>query len=154
MSCTAWDYRIAITEAGLARGYFAAFEIPLPQLAPLLDSSIENSRSTGGQALHGYTTLELLFRRITMYSAWRIRNFIDEAKATSGLLYITADRNDTLYAGPHFVDVSGYPHRPREAADDGDLDARAPGGGQYINNYRLFLNNVTIINDPSLYTVL
>ena len=154
MNCTAWDYRIALTEAGLARGYWAAYDIPLPQLAPLLDSSQENARSAGGQALHGYIYMPILWQRLSMYQAFRIRKFIDSAKAGTGLLYMTVDRNDTLYGGPHFVDISGYPHRAREAADDGDMAARAPGGGQYTDNYNLLMNNITIINDPSLYTVL
>ena len=154
MNCTAWDYRFGLVEADLARGYFAAYDIPLPQLAPLLDSALEISRSAGGQALHGYTNLEVLWRRLTMRQAWRVRRFIDDAKAATGLLYLTVAQNDARHGGLYFVDINGYPHRPREAADDGDMAARTPDGGQYIDNYILFMNNVTIVNDPSLYTIL
>lgn len=154
MNCTAWDYRIGLVEADLARGYWAAYDIPLPQLAPLLDSTEESSRSAGGQALHGYTTCPVLWTRLTMYQAWRVRRFIDDAKAGTGLLYLTIARNDAKHGGLYFIDINGYPHRPREAADDGDMAARAADGGQYIDNYLMFLNNITIVNDPSLYTVL
>lgn len=154
MNCTAWDYRFGLVEADLDRGYFAAYDIPLPQLAPLLDSTQESPRSAGGQALHGYTFLELLWTRLNMRQAWRVRRFIDDAKAATGLLYLTVAQNDAKHGGLYFVDINGYPHRPREAADDGDMAARAVDGGQYIDNYLLLLNNVTIINDPSLYTIL
>ena len=104
--------------------------------------------------MHGYIYMPILWQRLSMYQAWRVRKFIDAAKSGTGLLYMTVDRNDASYGGPHFVDISGYPHRPREAADDGDMAGRAPDGGQYTDNYSLLLNNITIINDPSLYTVL
>lgn len=153
MNLTSWDYRISLTESGLGMGSLASYHIPAPNVAPFLDSAIETDRGDGGQGLHGCASIEVLWDRLMMAQAAKVRWFIDNAKSGTGLLYMTVAVNDASSIGYRWVDVSGMPHRPRQAADSGDIGNRQPGGLQYIDNYLLFLNNLTVINNPSVYTV-
>jgi hypothetical protein len=154
MNISAWDFRISLTEAGLQTGSLMSYDIPMPNLAPFLDSSVEMGRSDGGQALHGFINDGLMWDRIMMRVAFRLRKFIDDARSGTGELYLTVPMNDASHSGWHWLDVKGMPHRPRQATDSGDMGIRMPGGLQYVDDFVLLLNNITIINDPSVYTVL
>jgi len=148
-----WDWRISLDEAGLARGSFRLWEIPVPTIAPYNDASVETPRGEGEQALHGAATLDFLWEVTTRYQAWRIRQFIDGAKAGTGWLYFTVDLTDDSSAGIHWADIRGKPHRDFKNADAGPIIGRFRGSQGHMENYRLLLNNVDIVNANSLYTL-
>lgn len=153
MNNAGWDYRISLTEAGLTTGSLTLYHIVAPNKAPFRDSAVSRGRSDGGQALHGALSMEALWDRTTMAQAWRLRKFIDDAKAGTGLLYMTIDKNNASGMRPQWIDVSGRPHVPERVNDDGDIAGRMRVGQQFVDNFVLFLNNISILNDPSVYTV-
>lgn len=149
-SSCAWNWRIALTEADLAMGSFAAYGIPVPDVAAYNDSTKETTRGRGEQALHGSATIDFLFDRMTRPNAWRLRKFIDDAKSGTGYLYMTVDLNDDSAPGEQWVDVRGKPHRDPKAADSGPIAGRSGQGS--MKNYSMLLKNVEILNNPSDYT--
>lgn len=154
MSCDPWDMRLGLAEADLEFNPLAALEVPAPNTFVFNDATVETDKSDGGQGLHGYALAEMLWDRLTMRQAFQVRRFIDNAQAGNGLLFMTIPRNDASASGFHYIDISGRPHRKIDAADSGDIGNRAGRGQQFIDNYTLLLHNVTVINDPSIYTVL
>lgn len=153
MNWSGWDWRIALTEAGLPTGELAAYQIPPPSNAPFLIGAVELAQSDGGQAIHGYTTLDLLWKRLDSFQGFRLKKFYTEAIAGTGFLYMTIARTDAHAVGYYWIDVRGRPHRAINLSDSGDIAERAEDGAPYYDNFRLLLNNIEIVNDPSLYTV-
>lgn len=149
-SSCGWNWRIALAEADLDMGAFAAHGIPVPNVAAFNDSSKATTRSQGEQALHGFPTIDFLFDRLTREQAYRLRQFIDDAKEGTGWLYMTVDMNDDSAPGEQWVDVRGKPHRDPKMADAGPIVGRRGQGS--FSNYSLFLNNVVVLNNPSNYT--
>jgi hypothetical protein len=131
-------------------GSFAAYGIPVPDVAPYNDSSKAVSRGQGEQALHGFATIDFLWGRLTREQAWRVRKFIDDAKSGTGWLYLTVDLNDDSSIGPQWADIRAKPHRDPKQADSGPIIGRIGQGSH--ENYSMFLNNVVILNNPSNYT--
>ena len=150
-SCS-WHWRIALTEAGLERGGFPLWGIPVPTLAPYNDASVESPRSDGEQALHGFETVDFLWEVLTAEQAFNIRRLIDQAKAATGWLYFTVDLNDDSTPGVQWADVRGKPHRDFKQADAGPIIGRLQGSLNHHKNYRLLLNNVNVLNNPSIFT--
>ncbi len=148
----AWDWRLSLTIAGLEKNAFRAYGIPVPSIAPFSAASIESSRSEGGQALHGYANIDFLWEELTSLQAFYVAKFINGAKDGTGWLYMTVDLNDDSAPGTQWADVRGKPHRDYKNADAGPIVGRQRGGTNFHENYRLFLNSVEIINNPSAYT--
>ena len=117
MSCDPWDIRLGIFEADLEFNPLAALEIPAPSTLVFNDASIETGKSDGGQGIHGYAKVEILWDRLTMRQAFQVRRFIDTTQNGDGVLFMTVPRNDASAAGFHYIDVSGRPHRKLTAAD-------------------------------------
>lgn len=153
MNWTAWDWRISLTEAGLATGWFAAYKLPPPSKAPFLVGLIEIAQSAGGQAIHGYTTDDLLFERLEDFQASRLKRFVTDAITGTGYLYMTVSRNNAHSPGNYWIDIRGRPFRHMDLTDSGDIAARAADGSPYYDNFHIFMNNIEIVNDPSLYTI-
>lgn len=145
-----WNWRIALAEADLSMGSFAAYGIPLPQVAAYNDSTKASFRSQGEQALHGFISVDFLWERLTREQAWRLRKFIDDAKDGTGWLYMTVDINDDSAPGEQWADVKGKPHRDPKQADAGPIAGRI--GQSSYSNYTMLLNNVMVLNNPSNYT--
>lgn len=125
----------------------------MPSLAPFNDSSVEKSRGEGEQALHGYPNTDFMWDRVTRAQANRIRQFVDLAKAGTSWLYFTVDITDDSSVGIQWADIRGKPHRDPKQADAGPIIGRLPGSQGHMENYKLFLNNVAILNNPSIYTL-
>lgn len=153
MNWSGWDWRISLTEAGLDTGWLAAYKIPPPNKAPFMIGTFEMSQSEGGQAIHGYTTDDMLWNRLDDFQASRLKRFITDAIAGTGFLYFTVSRTDAHTPGNYWIDIRGRPHRALDLTDSGDIGERAPDGRPYYENFMLLLNNIEIVNDPSLYTV-
>jgi hypothetical protein len=133
-------------------GSFGALDIPPPDNAFYLESTQESNRLDGGQALHGFSTYDILWERLIGFPAWKLRQKIDAAKAGSSWLYMTVDLNDDSAPSSQWADIRGKPYRDSKQADAGNIAGRSAASQKYHDNYKLFLNNVEVINNPSLYT--
>jgi hypothetical protein len=152
MNCSNWQWRIASTEAGLQYGAFFQVGLPVPTIAPAYDGSGETASSVGSQFIHGYKRLEMMFARLDNPQWFALRKLVADAQAgTLKYLYMTIDWSNGEYAIPHWIDVRGYPHRPLMISDPGSLIGRLDAV-HYYDNVQFILNNITIVNDPSLYS--
>lgn len=150
MSC-GFCWRIALTLAGLEKGSFYVLDLPIPEVAAYSDHTLERPQGDGGQALHGFNSLDMLFAELLGHQWFILRKRIDDAKAGAGVIYLTIDAADGKTPGPRWVDVSAYPHRPVQLSQEGPLTGRSNTRHIY-ENVRVLFNNITIINDPSIYT--
>lgn len=134
--------RIATSEAGLAKGALFARGIPVPQMF-YRDHSSRSAQGEGGETLHGYKAVTLLWENLTASQAAALRDMIDTAQAAAnGLIYLTILRNDAANGNYDWIDVSGRPSMPEwNPAYDGHVYAPV----------EMVVNNLTILNDPSTY---
>jgi len=92
----------------------------------------------------------MTWRIMDQESARRIRQFIVDAQASvSGQLFLTVQAGDA--SASDWIDVSGFPQLP-VGLTQGFLDGRTFGDPAY-SDFPLTLNNLTIVNDPSDYSV-
>lgn len=143
-------WRIALTEAGLNLGWFFARGLPPPTNAPYHDYSTRVSHSEGGQSRHGYKNVRMFWETLTRGQASNLRTVLQAGlDSGTGLIFLTIDRANGSGSGPDWIDVSGRPHMP-------DFDPSRFAGATNIvhQNVELFLNNLTIVNDPALFPAL
>lgn len=141
-------WRIATTEGGLAKGAFWVLGIPPLTLAPFKDHSVLAENSDGSQSAHGFQNLELFWESMSPLAYYTLTAKINLARSGTGLIYLTIDPGNDLHPGPTFIDVSGKPGKP-------EFTQGAPvnrSGAGHIPNVRIFVNDVTILNDPSNYS--
>jgi hypothetical protein len=152
MKCDAFNWRFSPgSEAGLAYSSFYLRGVPVPSIAGFYDNSGETFNSFGAQLVHGYLRLEMIWERFNNVQWNIVYEAIEAAKvAAEPVLYMTVDRSDGSHAIPYWIDIKGYPHRQLDQVDPGPLIGRQKRVHVY-NNVILRLNNVSIINDPSLY---
>ena len=139
-------WRIATTEAGLASGYFFAMGLEVPTNAPYHDYSTRVGQSTGGQARHGYKNVRCYWERLDRREARMLREAVQAGLDLTGTIFLTIDRANGSGDTFDWIDVSGKPHMP-------DFDPSRFGGATNImhENVELFVNNLTIINDPASF---
>jgi hypothetical protein len=147
---TSFKWRIAMTEGGLTKGSFYHYKLPVPSTAPYVDHSAAVMKSDGSQALHGFEQVTLLFDILSGPQAAMIRQFIDAARSGAGILFMTIDKGDGSAPGPAWIDISGTPHRQARLSQNGPIVGST--GQPHYTNVQLFLNNVTVVNDPSNYS--
>lgn len=136
-------FRLAASEAGLAKGYLFAHGIPAPQVE-YRDHSVKVSQSDGGQARHGYKTVSLLWATLTREQGASLRAIVEGAGST---IYASFPRGNGAGEGWDFIDVSGKPQMPDMAPDD-----TLAGRQTWIyQNVQLVINNLTIINQPASF---
>lgn len=137
-------WRFATSEAALAANNFWSLGLPAPSLAPYMTGQIEAGDGHGAQRIHGWQSVELFWDVLGLERINALEAVTDSA--AGGLLYVT------FYYRGIWLDGSGYPWRPLQPEMIGPLHSLR---GQYgERNYRLYLNNVTILNNPSLYTII
>lgn len=139
-------WRIAATEAALANGYMFLRGIPLPDTAPYRDHSQRVSKTTGGQARHGYKNVRLFWEILDRAQANRLRTIVQAGLDDAGYVYLTIDRNNGIAGGPDWIDVRGRPYMP-----DFDPSQIAGATGTVHQRVELFVNNLTIVNDPATF---
>ena len=140
-------WRIASTEAGLARGNFKVRNIPPPDSAPYRGYSHRVSKTTGGQARHGYKNVRFFWEVLDRGQAAALKRVIQAGLDDAGLLFLTIDRNDGDAGGIDWIDVSGRPYMP-------DFDPSTPiasASRTAHERIELFVNNLTIVNDPASF---
>lgn len=142
-------WRISLTEAGLDRGSYLNYQLPAPTVCEYRPFSAERAQSDGGQSLHGYATVELLFEGLSAAQVYVLRKMIDDARDGSGYLYLTIDKGDGSAPGPAWIDVYGRPWRQADL-NQGRIQGRT--GPALYQNVKVRLNNVIVVNDPSAYS--
>lgn len=141
-----FGWRIATTEAGLASGYFSALGIQPPTNAPYHPYSTRVGQSTGGQARHGYKNVRMFWANLDRIEARILKERVVAGIALTGNVYLTIDRANGDGDTYDWIDVYGKPHIP-------DFDpSRFAGASDIVHeNIELFVNNLTIVNDPASF---
>lgn len=134
-------WRIALASADLAKGAFFAWKLPAPQRPVYADYSVKVPQSQGGMTRQGYDNITLLWDELDGLQLNTLKTIV-EAAIVAGALYLTIDRADGSGALNDFVDVHGLPH-PLE------FTPTASARGTVFSNVQLFVNNLTVDNDPS-----
>lgn len=147
-TCPYW--RIGLTEAALMKNYFQFFKIPEPTTSQFKTFSGTFAQSDGGQAQMGYYNLRMTWQALRPDQAFFIRVFIDAALGASasgtGVIYLTVPYNNADKMSLRWIDIAGIPY-PLDASVGGTING---GLGMYYENVELFVNNITIINDPAI----
>lgn len=136
-------WRIALTQAGLLKGYFRDLGIPRPTEPTYLPYSEVVPQSQGGTALQGYINQTLVWERLNRFQLYLLETY--RSGAGTGLLYLTVDRSDGQGAGFDWVDISCY---PGVIAYSGMPGSR----GNVKTGVQWVLNNVVILVAPSTFT--
>jgi len=147
-----WHWRIATSEAGLATGSFFVNKLPAPSTCFYQKTTVENPQSDGLQAVHGYQQTTLLWDVLNGYQYKTLKDVITLQSQAKSTIYLTIDRGDGSHSNPDWIDVFGYPYIQIAQSQEGPLIGRYAGGSPDFRSVKLFLNNLTIRNDPSLYT--
>lgn len=145
-------FRIGLSQALMTSNFFQFFKIPVPTTCQFRDYSGTFSQSDGGAVQHGYATVTMLWNNLRSDQAFFLKEFVNGAlgddPAGTGILYMTVLKNNADDIGRRYIDVSGVPH-PLEINEAGTLNGSV--GLVVYENVRLFLNDVTIINDPASF---
>lgn len=150
ISCAEWDWRIALSEAGLQYGSVINHELPPPTIAPYTEWQTAVTRSDGSQARHGMVTVAMMWSELSESQLFTLRKLITDAQTGTGLIYMTIDRMVGLTRRDDFIDISGFPHLAPTGTDAPVAD-RVFGMADH-KDYVLEVKGLTVINDPSLYT--
>ena len=138
-----FKWRIANAEADLPSNPLFSHGIPSPTQVEYRDHTTRISQSEGGVARHGYINCKMLWLKLTPNQATIIRDFVDDAKSGSGLLYLTINRLDGSTSGYGWVDISGRP-----SLSDIVPDQPIVGASGYLHsNVLLEMSNITILDD-------
>ena len=145
-----WKWRFSLTEAGLAQGGLANYHLPIPTVPHLRKHSVQVPQDEGGQALHGWPNVSLLWERLSEEQFARLLRLVKDAREGTGFLYATVWTGAYWDGDLRWIDVYGRPHWPESGAP------RAVGGtylGQPSHEaVTLFINALTVVNDPSSYS--
>lgn len=147
-----WNWAFAVVEADLGRFKLPTLEIPVPDVVDYTPYANVITVADGGQRRYGYSQLRLTWETMNGRAYDKMSAFIIVAQASPNVMYATVDLYDSGRASSSawYVDISGYPHfMPQAAPLAGSVAGRR--GQKVFTNVTLFLNNITIINDPSNY---
>ena len=140
------NFRIATTLSDLNKGYFFLRNIAPPATATFKGFSQIIPQSEGGATTHGFRNVTLSWVNVDPRTVYYIKKYVNAALGGNKQIYLTIPYNDGTKPGRRFIDIVGRPH-PIDAAESGIID----GGGMFFENLQLFINNVTIINDPAVF---
>lgn len=150
--CDFWFWRMALAEADLSFSAFQQLGLPVPDVCDFKDHTTERFHSTGAQFLAGYATAEILWNVLTGPQLATIYTTVESAKSGSGILYMTIDLGDGRVSARAWADISARPARPI-TTQSGPISGKIRGSLPHYENVSLALNNVTVINEPSVYSV-
>lgn len=140
--CDPLNYRIGPTLSGL--DFFFLVGITTPSTANYQGFSDKAAQGDGGQATHGYKTVTLTWVNADPKTVRRVKQYVNQALSSTKEIYLTVPYNDGSVIGRTFIDIVGRPW-PIEAAEDGIQG----NWGMVYGNLTLFVNNVTIVNNPA-----
>lgn len=144
---TDMNWRIATTEAGLTRNVLISLGLPIPDVFTYSPYAEEVGVGGGAIKTHGYKSAEVLWRNLTPYQLFLLREFVDDARASStGELFMTVPLMDGTTIGMNWADVSARPFIENPTPHDPLVGST----GLMYRNVTLRLNNIVIENsDPT-----
>lgn len=148
--CSRWDWRLANTEADLAKGSFPVINLIPASTVELKEYSQQVVLASGQTLTAGWGTCELSWAILDDRQMYALVRFVEEARLNhAGILYMTVPAGDGKSPTNEMIDISGFVNEieQRQAGDYG----QALRGG-YTESVLLRLENVTIINRPSIYS--
>ena len=138
-----WNYRISTALADLDKGSLVARRIPAPDMPIYRDYSARVDRNDGGQALRGFTFVELHWDELTLQQAADLVRLAETALDAGTPLYLTIDLGwGGRYARGRWVDVSGTPVVP-------EVTPEARRGAWIAPNVVLRVVDLTVEVDPA-----
>ena len=147
MTTSIMKWRISTTLAGLPNGGMVVRGLGAPFQPEPKDHTTRKAQSEGGIARHGYKNYKLLYRDLDEVQANILRDLVAQAKAGSGLLYLTALWWDQTNTVARWVDMSGRP----EIEDMAPSPPMHSLGILHYANVVLNLSNLTLENDPATF---
>ncbi len=146
MTTALYNWRIALTEAGLLLGNF-----PLVGLPPAIqffprDYSEKKLDAVGGTNKEGFSSYELLFTRLDQQQLSALKRIVDVVP-TNDDLFITGQWYDSSNPVLRWVDLKGKP----DLSDSTPNPPAFARGLQVFSSTTLRLNAVVIVNDPATY---
>lgn len=138
MACWTTYWRIATSLAGLTKGHLFARGLPPPDTTRYLDYSEKLLLGQGGKDKQGFINLTLQWDDLDFLQGKVLRALVDAGTT----LYLTVDRSDGTGLLNDFIDISGRP-------DLSDLVPTRKSRGIIYPGVELFVNNITVENDPS-----
>lgn len=149
-AANSFRWRLALAEADLAKGSFANYGLPAPDVADPRDHSTFSSQGDAGQARHGYERVEFLWERLSEAQAAELMSLIRDAKSENGgLIYLTIWTGAGYDGSPRWIDVSGMVHEPESLTANRYVGVRGQTG---YDAARMEVVGLTVLNDPSSYT--
>ena len=116
-------FRIALTEAGLAKGSLWVNGIPIPSVAPYRDHSVIVGKSDGSNQEYGFKNVTLMWDKLTYEMGKRLQDLVEGSRTGTGILYLTISRANGTGSGQDWIDVSGRAarcaHRGRSSQSEG-----------------------------------
>lgn len=138
-----WNYRVATTLAGLAKGALRARGIPPPDLPVYKDFSERVDLNNGGQAIRGFTFMEWHWDELDLQQTADLTRLVETVLDAGTPLYLTIDLGwGGRYARGRWVDVSGTPILP-------EVVPEARKGAWIAPNVVLRVVDLTVEADPA-----
>lgn len=136
-----YKWRIGLTEPTML--YFVQIDIPRPDEPNYQDYTNLVPQGLGGNKATGYQFVNLAWSTLTSKAINQLRKYVDVARTDQSEIYLTIQRADGTTWGNDWIDVRGIPHEITYQKVGGDAIGHA------FRNVVLFVNNLTIVNDPS-----
>jgi hypothetical protein len=136
-------YRIALTEAGLEKGFLFSLGISRPS-NQFKAYSTQLPQGNGGQKRLGYQNDVWQWIAVTPTQVNEICEIVEAALAGNGVIYVTMPRANGQNAGLDWVDAYGIPIYP-EIVQIQDANVN----GRVIQSVTMPINNITIVNEVS-----
>lgn len=143
--CDIYKLRISLTEAGLSSGYFYLHKIGIPSSVQLVPFAELVPVSDGGQSRHGFQSCQITWANPDQKTIYKIKKYMEDSLSGTRLLFLTIPKNDGSTLGRSYIDVSGVviPFYGQESGNFGSP-------GVVFNGFTLTINNLVILNDPSV----
>lgn len=136
-------HRIALTEAGLEKGYLFSLGIPRPS-TDFKDYSTQLGQGNGGQKRLGYKNDVWQWVSLTPTQAYEICSIVEAALSGDGVIYVTMPRANGQNAGMDWVDAYGVPSYPEIVTIQ-----EANVNGRVLQSLTMRINDITIVNEVS-----
>ncbi len=139
------NVRLSVTQAGLTNGFIIySWRVPEPDLPLYNDHTQKIDQPDGAQVRRGYKNASLTWNGLGRAQARTLMDIVIQAQAqSSGLIYATINRAWGGYGGGNdWIDISAFPRLP----EHNPIERTS---AKQIDTFTVFLNNITIINDPA-----
>jgi len=136
-----YKWRIGASESEML--YMVQIGIPIPNEPVYKPYTKVLPVDLGSNKTSGYKNVTLSWSTMTSKGLNQLKSYIDPVRTSGDEIYLTIQRAEGETWGDDWIDVRGYPH---------EIEFQKVGGkaiGHAYRNIVLFVNNLTIVNDPS-----